>query len=1101
MDLPITGQPNPFGKRMDQFDDKYLKQLKEKDKIKYLDLENTSITDEGMSVIGEMDKLEVLTITRTAVTDEGLRRLGKLTRLRTLFVEGTRVTGVGFEHLGGLKELAVVGLGRNHVAKEGLAALNRLSGLRVLYLEGATWDPGQVEELRRKPEGCQVYLHGQLQLWHSKPRAGELAGFRYTSPDVTDQFLLRKNPRDMERRSREIIRIGSHATVSSLEIIGKNKNINNLILEKVQGIETGKGHLRDLEHIQRLTLNGSELPEAIWKELGEMGQLRSLVLAGKIHSGKGLEPVAKLAELNALELHDTGAEDADLSVLEGIQSLMTVKINEKGITGSGFARWGRLNRLAELDLHHSGITDAGLVQLKPTGTLRSLNLKGTRITDKGLEHLKQFKGLMHLDLGDTQITDAGLGHLGSLQNLEGINLSGTQVTGKGLKILRGCNNLRVLELANCPLTDEAAEVFLEFDQIPTLNITGTQISRQGYRSIQAKWPNAQILPRVPSWPEGKNRLEEQEYVRSWDTGKKDPAELKIWLSDPERPRQGVGGAKASELSTLFKKLKGVRKLIIEDRLDPPALRDQDLEGLAGLHEVEELQLYSDGLTGDCLRYIGKMKGLKILRISETQVTDQRLVFLKDLPELVSVSLPDTVIGPGLATFAAMPKVRELRVAAGVRYEGLGYLENCKGLKKLHMQESGVTPVALTRLSALKELEDLAFPWGAIDAQTLDFLHPFPKLVNLNLGRHQIDAALAKKIDNFPNIRSLDLNGASFTWADLAPLKVLKNLEGLGLAKTQVGDDWVVHLKELRSLRSLDLKESQVTANGYLQLKMYLPKVDIDWVEPLNLERNGRRAWRGDAPNAVAITGVLYRLPGESKSISLSHWAYQTRNINKESINLLKQFKGLQHLDLEGIPLTDEELEPLRDLSLEYLGLLGTRAGKNGFPYLRGMQSLKQLGVGGPEMTQEGMVTLGKLKGLSHLVISDTRNVTADWIRPLQGLEKLEILNLLRTDTHDQELPAVAELKGLKDLGLARTLVTDAGLKHLAGMSKLTHLDLCRTKVTDAGLKHLVGMQGLKVLDLMGTDVTPAGVEALRKALPGCRILWEEGRGKDTASRF
>ncbi|MGA2258447.1 MAG: hypothetical protein ABSG53_27605 [Thermoguttaceae bacterium] len=56
-----------------------------------------------------------------------------------------------------------------------------------------------------------------------------------------------------------------------------------------------------------------------------------------------------------------------------------------------------------------------------------------------------------------------------------------------------------------------------------------------------------------------------------------------------------------------------------------------------------------------------------------------------------------------------------------------------------------------------------------------------------------------------------------------------------------------------------------------------------------------------------------------------------------------------------------------------------------------------------------------------------------------------------------------------------TQVTDAGLGHLNGLTKLQSLDLGETKVTDAGLIHLKAVPQLITLGLRGTQVTDAGL--------------------------
>jgi hypothetical protein len=72
-------------------------------------------------------------------------------------------------------------------------------------------------------------------------------------------------------------------------------------------------------------------------------------------------------------------------------------------------------------------------------------------------------------------------------------------------------------------------------------------------------------------------------------------------------------------------------------------------------------------------------------------------------------------------------------------------------------------------------------------------------------------------------------------------------------------------------------------------------------------------------------------------------------------------------------------------------------------------------------------------------------------------------------------------------------VTDqqlSGLAHLRGLTGLQQLLLVLCDgLTDAGLAHLRGLTGLQQLQLLGCKgLTDAGKEALRAALPGCKII-------------
>ena len=107
-------------------------------------------------------------------------------------------------------------------------------------------------------------------------------------------------------------------------------------------------------------------------------------------------------------------------------------------------------------------------------------------------------------------------------------------------------------------------------------------------------------------------------------------------------------------------------------------------------------------------------------------------------------------------------------------------------------------------------------------------------------------------------------------------------------------------------------------------------------------------------------------------------------ITAEHLALLKELKGLVHLNLRGQPVTDDQLSLLKDLTdltelhlektkitdkgleqlknlvnLEYLNLYGTQVSDAGLAHLDGMKKLKRLYLWQTKVTDDGVVKLKK----------------------------------------------------------------------------------------------------------------------------------------------
>jgi Leucine-rich repeat (LRR) protein/HEAT repeat protein len=93
--------------------------------LQKLDLGGTSITDAGLIQLEGSNSLERLYLDRTHVTDAGLAHLSKLSKLRFLGLDNTRVTDRGLEHLKGLARLGELSLCGTPVTGEGVSRLKQ----------------------------------------------------------------------------------------------------------------------------------------------------------------------------------------------------------------------------------------------------------------------------------------------------------------------------------------------------------------------------------------------------------------------------------------------------------------------------------------------------------------------------------------------------------------------------------------------------------------------------------------------------------------------------------------------------------------------------------------------------------------------------------------------------------------------------------------------------------------------------------------------------------------------------------------------------------------------------------------------------------------
>src|SRR5262249_32722608 len=153
--------------------------------------------------------------------------------------------------------------------------------------------------------------------------------------------------------------------------------------------------------------------------------------------------------------------------------------------------------------------------------------------------------------------------------------------------------------------------------------------------------------------------------------------------------------------------------------------------------------------------------------------------------------------------------------------------------------------------------------------------------------------------------------------------------------------------------------------------------------------------------------------------------------------------------------------------------------------------------------------------LTQVHLADVKNPLGEVLPRLSRLtdrkfDGLESIDLSGTDVRDNDLATLASLPSLKSLSFARTKITDSGMVHLRNLKSLYTLDVSDCDFKGAGLAHLkelkleklslassrlntVGLGylrplvTLRALDLTGVKADPSDLEALRKALPNCRV--------------
>jgi hypothetical protein len=146
-----------------------------------------------------------------------------------------------------------------------------------------------------------------------------------------------------------------------------------------------------------------------------------------------------------------------------------------------------------VDLHRTGATDADLEPLQGLTTLSTLNLYGTKITDAGLKYVSGLTNLQILYLNETAVTDAGLPYLQKLTKLRELGLNRTHVTDAGLPYLKGLANLSSLTLSGPQITDQGLAQLKGLSTLRQLFLSGTSVTPAGVQELKKALPKVQVI--------------------------------------------------------------------------------------------------------------------------------------------------------------------------------------------------------------------------------------------------------------------------------------------------------------------------------------------------------------------------------------------------------------------------------------------------------------------------------------------------------------------------------------------------------------------------------------------------------------------------------
>jgi Leucine-rich repeat (LRR) protein len=348
------------------------------------------------------------------------------------------------------------------------------------------------------------------------------------------------------------------------------------------------------------------------------------------------------------------------------------------------------------------------------------------------------------------------------------------------------------------------------------------------------------------------------------------------------------------------------------------IRDQHLETLSALDDLESLELMIPSFTVEGMKALPKFESLQTLEIYALQTgTDAAMQHIARCPKLETLLL------------------RQVQVTD----EGLKHLAKSKRLKLLSIDSESAGDAGLKALAKMKSLEELyAWPVGATDAG-LKALERMKQLKRLGIhGPNLTNAGRQRLVESLPDCELTPYphaNQAQFdAWWVLQSYppsadftrdegRAWRPVTGIMINSEEDADQWIDEVSTFTELTSLDLDGCELTDAGLNAL-------------------GDLRELRYLALRETAITGKALEHLANLEHLGNLQLRGCT-NIDDEALATLTGFPSLRYLDLSGTGVTDEGLEHLASLKgLEDLDLFATNVTADGVASLR--QALPECSV-------------------------------------------------------------------------------------------------------------------------------------------------------------
>lgn len=272
-----------------------------------------------------------------------------------------------------------------------------------------------------------------------------------------------------------------------------------------------------------------------------------------------------------------------------------------------------------------------------------------------------------VNLDDIEATDALAVQIALLDQIQKLTIRESAMTGDGWQTLGKLHALQQLDLRDCPLDNaQLTAVVADLRQLRALRLNGTSgrtsVDDDGLAAL-ANCPELKVLAVDGLWVSGqglehlKKNLKLSELYASGTTLDDDavavladlPALRKLRLSKTTVGTEGLAALANLKLEDL-------------DVSEASSITDETLAIIGKMKSLKRLNLWRDTITDAGVEQLAGLTQLEWLNVDNTHLTDAGLPYLKDMASLKFLHLGSTgVTDEGMPALVALKSLKDLKV--------------------------------------------------------------------------------------------------------------------------------------------------------------------------------------------------------------------------------------------------------------------------------------------------------------------------------------------------------------------------------------------------------------------------------------------------------